>query len=170
MTLLALDLSTTCTGYCLWRTPHDLHAASVAFSGTLPARLAQLGKFLETGIQYLSWRPDLVLVETPDHTRHSVRNTAATLKALYEALGVVREVCRTAGVAVREVSPQLVRERIAGSPSATKRDVQICLERRGFTLPLFPSGKVDHDAVDALALCVMVADEMALIARAEVTR
>lgn len=161
--LLALDLSTTRTGWCLMAAPDAWRAGSWDCGrGDLTARLARLGAHLTAALP--DWRPARVVVELPDHHAHSMRNDPATLRALYAAWGVVLETCRAPAIPCAWRSSHLVRERLCGATNANKTHVQWTLHHRGYEPPLL-AGAVDHDAADAIALAVVVADEAALMAR-----
>ena len=70
------------------------------------------------------------------------------------------ETARACGIPAVDWSPQLVRERLCGRPTAGKAEAQRCLIWRGYHLPRLPDGRVDHDAADALALAVCVHDQL----------
>lgn len=162
--LLALDLASRRVGVCWYAGPDEYQAASVTLvGGNVNQRLHDLIAWLHEHLA--DWRetgmaPALLVIETPDLMRRGMTTTPAVLRALYKAAGIVMAVCAAHDLEMREVDPRLVRERIAGWETAGKRDVQICLDRRGYEMARLPNGQIDHDAMDALALAVMVADEI----------
>lgn len=165
--LLALDLASHRTGWCLWRTEADWTAGSEAHAGpTLVARLDSLRCWVETMLELQ--RPAALWVEAPDLEARGIRTTRpATLKALHMAHGVVLATALTvdAPPEVHERDARSVREAIVGLATASKADVQLTLRRRGLALPM-RGERVDHDACDAVALALAVHDEWAMERRA----
>lgn len=160
MAILALDLATQTTGWALFVDTTLQCAGSVAFRAgdDLPTRLRSIGAWLQ---QALVIAPDILALESPDLMDRAITTTPGTLKALYSAYGVAVEAARRARIRhIWTIDARQVKWRLAGQQTASKLEIQRAVKLRGYRLPLTRRGQTDHDAADAIALGLCVADDV----------
>lgn len=155
LSVLALDVSLTCTGYASTWT-------AAASSGVLvPPREASAGierlAWIREAALTLSEESDLVVLEG-----YSFGSKGRATVSLGELGGVVRVALWEAGVPVVEVSPSGRAKYATGAGNASKDAVLAAAIRRfGYTGHL-------HDEADALVLLRMAQDHYALEGRVDV--
>src|SRR5574342_150059 len=151
MTLaLGIDPGTATTGYGLVRLTRDGDLVAVSFGilstpkdATPPARVAMLYDQLRRLLN--EHKPDTAAVEKLFFSRN-----VTTALAVGQARGVVLLALEQAGIAVLEYTPNEVKQAVAGSGSAEKKQVQ---EMVRALLQLDSIPKPD-DAADALAIAI----------------
>jgi Holliday junction resolvasome RuvABC endonuclease subunit len=171
--ILALDLASHVCGWALYWLSDEKRARAGSIMLSQGRARTQLGDRIATLSRsvYDLYKtaggtgdtPALIAVETPDLMVEGMVTNPNTLKSLYACLGAVYAFATDFHVPVLEVDPRHVKARTTGNLTANKGAVQQYLERRGFTLGQTVTGMVDHDAADALALAVVVADEAHMI-------
>lgn len=148
MVILGLDPGVARLGYGIVESDGHrdrciTHGVLTTLKGELGSRLVALRSALQQLI--VAHRPDRIVVEQLFFSKN-----VKTATAVSEARGVILLTCTESGVPVLEVSPQAVKQAVAGYGAADKRQVQRMV-RALLRLDAVPQ---PDDAADALAIAL----------------
>lgn len=121
----------------------EFGALKLSSSPTFAARLLKISRGLEEVIGRL--KPDACAIEEAFYAA----NPKVTLK-LGQVRGVALLAAETAGLAIGEYSPRLIKQTVAGYGNADKQQVQQMVQ----VLLALKSVPEPHDAADALAVAI----------------
>lgn len=143
--LLALDISSTNIGWCLYADGSPKAHGTLKLKGDLHQRIALTEPLIEDLVRRL--KPDRVAIEAPAYSR----NTATV--AQQRCCGVVLLVLGRHKLATVEIAPNTAKKALSGSGRADKK-AMIAAARD------YLDGQFDEHAADALAVALAAVEEL----------